>query len=161
MSVTLPLDISLQIVHRPAIKLAGCKIHTDRRSAKEDIGRLFNDIAPQINALSDKKDPAVYGISWIVDAKKRRFNYCMAVKYDEQKSIPDSLEEIVIPSGLYAEFLLYSKEDLHQFYDYLYLKLQKEIETNFGIGEAPYYEIYPNGYQENEPIKLYIPVISA
>lgn len=162
MSATLPFEISLQIVLRPSIKLIGTRIHTDRQTARDDIKRLQNDIRPHINELVSEKDsPSTYGVSWVIDAQARKLNYCAAISLNEGKRIPDQFEEIVIPAGLYAEFSLPSYDDLHHFYDFLHQKWLKEQNSGIETGDTPYYEVYPHGYQKQEPIKLYIPVVST
>ncbi len=162
MPATLPLDISLQIVPRPTIKLMGVKINTDMQTAMEDIKKLQNDIKPQISELISRKENAsTYGISWDVDAKNHSFNYCVAVQPTVNSVLPDEFEEIVIPGGLYVECILPSHDDLYRLYNYLHYKWLPEQDKNVEISDSPFYELYPNSYLKEEPIKLYIPVVGV
>ncbi len=162
MPAALPLDIPLQIVPRPAIKVRGVKIHTGMQTAKEDIQKLQDDIKPQISELiSRQRNTSTYGISWVLDSENHRFKYCVAVQPTANSNLPEEFEEIIIPGGLYVECILPSHDDLYRLYDYLRDKWLAEQDQNIEIGDTPYYELYPNSYLKEEPIKLYIPVVTA
>ncbi len=159
---TLPSDISLRIVPRPAVRLAGIRIRTDMRAAPEDVQNLWRDALPRINELiAEKKDAPTYGVSWVIDSETCSFDYCAAVKSGTNSVLPDEFEETIIPGGLYAECTLPSREALQRLYNYLYYEWLPEQEESIGIGDTPCYEVYPRDYFDDGHMKLYIPIVSA
>lgn len=158
----LPSDISLRIVPRPAVRLAGVKIRTGMQTAVEDVRNLWQATLPRINELSlKKKDAPTYGVSWVIDAEACSFDYCAAVKPGMHDILPEEFEETVIPAGLYAECTLPSREALYRLYDYLYHEWLPAQKENFGIGDSPCYEVHPDNYLKEGHMKLYIPIVGA
>ncbi len=159
---TLPSNISLRIVSRPAVRLAGIKIRTGMQTAMEDVKNLWQDALPLISELvSGKRDTPTYGVSWVIDAETCSFDYCAAVKSGRDSVLPEEFEVTTIPAGLYAECILPSSEALYRLYNYLYYEWLPAQDESMVIGDTPCYEVYPDNYLKGGHMKLYIPVVGA
>ncbi|NLC23278.1 GyrI-like domain-containing protein [Oxalobacter vibrioformis] len=159
---TLPTNISLRIVPRPAVKLAGIRIRTDMQTAREDVKQLWHDAMPEISKLaSGTRDAPTYGVSWVIDAETCSFDYCVAVKSGRDSVLPEEFEETIIPAGLYAECSLPSREALYRLYNYLYYEWLPAQDESMVVGDTPCYEVYPDNYLKGGHMKLYIPIVGA
>ena len=159
---TLPSNISLRIVPRPAVKLAGIRIKTDMQAASEDLVKIWSEALPRIHEIICRQSKGTtYGVSWVVDAETCSFEYCVAVKPGRNSVLPEEFEETIIPAGLYAECTLPSREALHRLYDYLYYEWLPAQEKSIGVGDTPCYEVYPDSYLQGGHMKLYIPIVGA
>lgn len=159
--VTLPSNIAMRIVSRPAVKLAGIKIRTAMHTVEEDVKKLWHDVMPQISQSASGEKDATYGVSWVVDPQACSFDYCAAVKQGTHSVMPDEFEETLIPAGLYAECSLPSRDDLYQFYHYLFSEWLPDPKDGAGISDTPCYEVYPDNFGKGGHMKLYIPVVCA
>lgn len=154
----LPSGISLRIVPRPSVKLAGIRIRTDMQTAQEDVRKLWHEAMPQINPfLTDngKNDPA-YGV-WAVDPETSNFDYYAAVKPGRNSVLPEEFEETIIPAGLYAECTVPSRDALYRLYHYLHKEWSPEQEE--GTIRDTCFEVYPDYPDKEGHMKLYIPIV--
>ncbi len=92
--MSLPSNILLRIVPRPAVRLAGIRIRTDAQKAMEDVDQLWHKTLPRISKLMcQRSDTATYGVSWIIDAKTCSLEYCAAISPGRGSALPEEFEE--------------------------------------------------------------------
>jgi predicted transcriptional regulator YdeE len=131
------------------------------QAAVKDVKNLWREVMPQIRKYSHGQNDSVYGISWVVDAKSSRLDYCAAIKLEKGGDFPEKFEETLIPGGLYAECSLPSRDALHRLYNSFFTEWLPSRQEGIAVGNTPCYEIYPHNYLHGGSMKLYIPIVAA
>ena len=160
----LPAFPKLSIIELPALELAGLKVRTSMPRAPHDCPALWESFGPRMFELSDKDtcigfQGETYGASVMVDMEKGSFDYWATMPVTPGEALPQGMERLGVPAGLYAACSIPSLEELGAAYNYIYLEWlpgQSDYTLNMA---SPCFEHYDRRYLENGALDVLVPLL--
>lgn len=142
-------------------KIAGIHVQTNMEKSVTDCPELWMQFMP---LMCDElvQHPAVvqgsptYGVSQFID--NDRFTYWAAVQVDSSAGLPQGLDVMTIPAGLYVKSTALSLDKLGETFSALdaWMNTQSQYAYNMqGVG----FEEYKHGWQMTDSIDVYVAVI--
>ena len=144
------------VVDYPARRLVGMKVLTSMKKASVDCPALWQAFEQRFGAYMPDSCKGAYGLSFMVSAED--FYYWAAVDADLAKDVPEGLERVDIPAGLYAACVSPNLEKVGEAYSFLYqtwLSGQSEYALN---EQAPCFELYPPNWQLTDSFEVFMPI---
>lgn len=139
----------------------------DMSFAEDKTGQLWRSFSPAIKNIPNKKNHFKYSVQIFPSTNffkdfdpTSTFKKYAAVEADISESLPENLEVLTIPSGLYAIFTYIGKpSEAEKTYHYIYYQWLKE--SGFELDERPHFAIMGDKYIGEHPDseeELFIPV---
>lgn len=151
---------TVAVVERPPIRTAGLKVRTSMQKAMQDCPALWEkEFGPRMESFP--VDPQFadqsYGVSIMVDSEA--FDYWAVMAIDPAAQLPDGMDYLQIPGGLFVECHLASLAELGDAYTYIYMdwgKNQKKYALNM---QGASYELYTCEFMSSGKLSIYCPVV--
>lgn len=151
---------TVTVVERPTVKTAGVKVRTTMNKAMRDCPALWEkEFGPRMDSfpVDPKFAGQSFGVSIMVD--NEAFDYWAVMPIDPAAPLPEGMDYLQIPGGLYAECHLASLAELGDAYTHLYMEWgpgQEKYAVNMqGAG----YELYTCDYLTSGKLSLYCPLV--
>lgn len=154
--------ISVFVSQRPQLRLFGVFVRTSMSKASVDCPKLWaNVFGPRMHEISGAKlgeypGPS-YGISVMLD--EHNFDYWAAMPAREGQVLPEGMQVIELPAGLYAGCVIPSLAQLGEAFTYLYGTWPQTVKDYALNMQAPGFEYYDQRYQESGALEVYAPVL--
>ena len=148
-------EYTAAVVEYPAKRLVGLKVLTSMKKASVDCPACWQAFERFCKCAPDGCKGA-YGLSFMINAEE--FYYWAAVDADLAEDVPEGLERVDIPAGLYAVCRSPNLEKIVEAYSFLYqtwLIGQSEYALN---EQAPCFEQYPPNWQLSDAFDVFMPV---
>jgi predicted transcriptional regulator YdeE len=148
------------VVNRPAIRTAGFKVRTDMAKASRDCPGLWEErFGPVMETFP--ADPArpdeSYGVSVMVDDSA--FDYWAVMPIADGADIPEGMDVLTLPEGIYAECALASLSELGDALNYIYgpwIAGQEKLTLNM---QGACYERYTSDFSNSGRLVIYCPLL--
>ena len=144
------------VVEYPAKRLVGMKVLTSMKKASADCPACWQAFCRHFDKCVPDGCKGSYGLSFMINAED--FYYWAAVDADLAKDVPEGLERVDIPAGLYAACVSPNLEKVGEAYSFLYqtwLSGQSEYALN---EQAPCFELYPPNWQLTDSFEVFMPI---
>ena len=144
------------VVDYPARRLVGMKVLTSMKQASVDCPACWRAFCQHLGKLAPDGSKDSYGLSFMINAED--FYYWAAVDADLAKDVPEGLERVDIPAGLYAACVSPNLEKVGEVYSFLYqtwLSGQSEYALN---EQTPCFEQYPPNWQLSGAFDVFMPI---
>ena len=152
--------ITVTIVERPAVRIAGLAVRTDMVKAGQDCPALWHEqFGPRMGELCPSGGCESYGASWLVDMAAGTFDYCAALPLKEGLTLPEGMQAWDLPAGLYAACPVPSLAELAAAYGFVYSQWLSGQKAYALAGQAPCYELYPADFMGTGRLTLYVPLL--
>lgn len=150
----------VKIVERPVIKAAGLKVRTSMEKAGVDCPKIWEEeFGPRM--CSFPADPArpgeSYGLSIMIDSDT--FDYWAVMPIADGTPVPEGMDTITIPGGLYGECQVESLAQLGDVFNYLYMTWAPSLEKYAVNMQAAGYELYTEEYMKSGALTVYCPLV--
>ena len=147
------------------IKLIASKC--DMSFAEDKTGQLWRSFSPAIKNIPNKKNHFKYSVQIFPNSNffknfdpTTTFQKYAAVEADISENLPENLEVLIIPAGLYAIFTYIGKpSEAEKTFYYIYYQWLKE--SGFALDERPHFAIMGDKYIGEHPDseeELFIPI---
>ncbi len=139
------MTYNISIVEFPAKKLVGMKVRTNMQNASTDCSAIWQTFGPRSVEISGGAcvGKECYGVSVMVN--ENDFDYWAASEVLTDGDLPDGMEVINIPAGLYAKCSVAGLAKLSEAYSYLYCQWPNE-QSEYALNmQGASFEIYPPG----------------
>jgi AraC family transcriptional regulator len=157
--LTIPMSFEVSVVEFPAKHLIGTKVRASMQSSSTDCPALWQAFAPRIAEIStgNESGNVAFGVSVMVNDND--FDYWAAVEALSSVAVPAGMQTTEISAGLYAKCSVANMEKLGEAFMYVYTQWtheQSEYRLNMN---APCFELYPPGWQPDNAVEIYSPVL--
>lgn len=153
-------QFAVTVVERPAVKTAGLKVRTSMAKASQDCPRIWEqEFGPRMESFPADPQQAgqSYGVSIMLDSET--FDYWAVMPIAPGADVPEGMDILEIPGGLYVECHLDSLAQLGDAYTYIY--------TAWGSTNGKYalnmqgasLELYTCEYLNSGKLTIYCPVV--
>lgn len=154
------MAFTLTVVERTAVKTAGLKVRTDMRKAKEDCPKLWDtDFGPRM--MSFPVDPArpgeSYSVSIMIDSDA--FDYWAVMPITPSAEVPDGMDILDIPGGLYAECPVASLAESGDAYTYVYMEWAATQEKYALNMQGASLELYTPDFMKDGRLTILCPLV--
>jgi AraC family transcriptional regulator len=155
-----------EIVELPAFRIAGMR---DTMSlANNTVSGLWRRFKPRVREIDNRTDDNFYSVQVYESPTyfksfdpNARFEKWAAVAVGNHAAVPDGMESLMIPGGLYAVFVYKGTPDM--FYQTaLYIFGEWLPQSAYMLDNRPHFEIMEPGYDPVNPEsreKVYVPVV--
>lgn len=150
-------EFDVKVVEYPQKRLAGQRVRTSMQKAQQDCPALWQSFGPGIGGIAGAK-LAQGSFGLCVMLNEADFDYWAAVEIDASASLPDGLESIEVPAGLYATTTVPNLEKLGPAYMFLYEDWPKSQREYGFSGQALSFELYPPNWQLAAAFEIFMPV---
>ena len=158
---TAPFDVA--VLPHEEVTLAGIRIATGMKTASADCPALWQRFmarAPEICAAPEAcPTGASYGISYMTNPATGDFDYVAAMPLPSEKSLPENMERLTLPAGLFARAVVPNLERIGDAYTHLYTAWvagQSDYALNMA---APCFERYDERFLQSGEFEIYVPVV--
>ena len=149
------MSFEISVVEYPAKKLIGTKVRTTMQKAQNDCPALWQSFGPKICTQFSNCQGA-FGVSVMVN--ENDFDYWAAVEPSVETVVPEGMDIIEIPAGLYAKCNVPNIEQLGPAFMFLYGPwVQGQSEYSLDMNGLCF-ELYPNDWQPTDAFEVYAPV---
>ena len=151
---------TVTVVERPAVRTAGLKVRTSMAKASQDCPAIWqNEFGPRMESFpADPAHPGQsYGASIMLDSEN--FDYWAVMPIAPGAQVPEGMDILEIPGGLYAECKLLSLKELGDAYTYIYgdwIKEQGKYALNM---QAACLELYTWDFMKTGELTIYCPLL--
>ncbi len=152
------MSFSVSIAEYSAKRLVGMKVRTTMQKAQFDCPSNWRTFGPRIVEIPacSGGGQGAYGVSLMLN--ENDFDYWAAVEASPQIAVPDGMETVDIPAGLYAKCAVANLEQLGEAYMYVYGTWIRE-QAEYTLDEkAPCFESYPPNWRINDAFEIYVPL---
>lgn len=154
------MSFTVTVVERPAVKTAGLKVRTDMQKASQDCPGIWqNDFGPRMMAFP--ADPArpgeSYGVSIMIDSES--FDYWAVMPLAPSAQVPDGMDILDIPGGLYAECPVASLAQLGDAYNHVYM-IWVSSQSKYALNmQGASLELYTPEFMKNGSFSIFCPLV--
>lgn len=144
-----------RIENLPQTKLVGR--HVSMSMANNHTGELWRSFMPERKLISNLADENFYSVEVYPDLQffasfnpAAEFQKWAAVKVSDNSGVPESMESLVIPEGLYAVFQFKgTPANVPQFMQYVFGSWMPASE--YELDHRPHFALMGEKYKNNEP----------
>lgn len=152
----------VSVTERPLTRLVGLTIKTDMVNAKEHCTQLWGQtFLPRMPEITGKPagefQGASYGVSIMLD--EQHFAYWAALPLCEGRPIPEGMQTLELPAGLYAQCEVPSLAQLGEAYTWLYGQWAQSDQPYAINMQAPCFEYYDENSCATGSLKVFVPVV--
>lgn len=155
------MKFTFTIEEYPETRSVGLTIETDMQNAAKDCPSIWNTFGPRIETeiIPHATVPSnihSFGISRMID--EERFHYSAALEITSIQALPENMQEILIPKGLYVKCDVPSLAYIKDAYEAMYMEWpQSQDEYEFDH-RGLCFERYPPGAEMETPFEIYAAV---
>ncbi|UQZ91090.1 hypothetical protein C4J81_18435 [Deltaproteobacteria bacterium Smac51] len=154
----MPDDLMLNVTQCATQRVIGLPTQINTADALQECFRHWQEnFSPYIERMTTLPTMG-FGIIPSYDPFREKFKYIASVPSIPGFRVPEDLDELEIPAGLYLESLLIMQTERYEVLEAIlrqWLPGQNEYRLN---PAAPIYELYPTDYPQTGLITLYVPV---
>jgi AraC family transcriptional regulator len=157
------MDLQPQIVEAEERKLIG--LYVEMSLTSNLTGQVWGQFGPKIKEIgkricTDRISLQIYHEDYFkaFDPSKEFVKWA-AVEVEEFENIPNGLETLIVPSGLYAKFDYIGAGNDPAIFQYIYN--QWIPNSKFELDNRPHFEVLGDNYKNNDPDseeEIWIPV---
>jgi len=157
----LTMTLNVTIKEFPARHLTGMVVRTNMETGMTDCPAIWQTFAPHLGSFPNSAAILeAYGVSVMIGTDGT-FDYWAAAETPAGAPVPDGMQTMELPAGLYACTLAPSLDQMEKTYREIYMEWpaqQSEYEVNM---QAPCVEVYCTNWQPSEPFELQVPVLKV
>ena len=155
---------SVDVVEFPACSLAGLVVRTSMSKAAQDCPAMWmQHFGPRMHELGNNAPGAYqgesYGISIMVDMQAETFDYYAAMPLAADKTLPEGMQRVDIPAGLYAKCEVPTLGHLTQAYIFMYSQWVPGQSLYVANPQGACFERYDDQFMKNGSFTLYVPLL--
>ena len=148
-------EFKINVVEREAYHTAGLKVRTTMAQAAIDCPKLWmDDFGPRMPEIQGFPTFS-FGSSIMVD--EEHFDYWATMPLPPGVPVPQGMEVLDLPAGLYAECEVPSLNELAAAYMYMFQSGQ-DSDYECAAFNAASYELYPADHMQTGRLSLYLPI---
>lgn len=153
-------QFTVSVVERPAIRTAGLKVRTNMANAFQDCPKIWErDFGPRMESFPADPQHAgqSYGVSIMLDSEA--FDYWAVMPLAPGADVPEGMDILEIPGGLYAECHLQSLAQLGDAYTHIYMSWASTSDKYAMNMQGASLELYTCEYLNSGKLTIYCPVV--
>ena len=152
--------LQISFIEQPRLDLIGMCVRTDMQNAATDCPNLWHKTfwprAAEIAGGGEPQGPS-YGLSFMID--DNAFDYCAALPAPAGRPVPQGMQHVELPAGLYAGCRAPSLAQIGEAYTFLFMEWLPQ-QTEYALNaQAPTFERYDELFLQDGSFEIFMPVI--
>ncbi len=149
-------EFKINLVEREACRVVGLKVRTTMAQAAIDAPRQWEEVFCPRMAEIKGFPTCSFGVSVMADEKN--LDYWTALPLLPGATVPQGMETLDLPAGLYAECHVNSPIDMVAAYGFIHKDWMPGSGYDYRLKDAPCYELYPTDHLTTGHLSIYMPL---